>query len=269
MAAQAAAAYAAASKDRGEQISHYRDAVEYAQKTDNPDIALDYARKLADVSVDRQDKLVAEMIGAKISYKAGNQTVALETYKKVAHDAKQRENIMDQAIFADLYGESNFLLGEESRAQFEDFVIKDRGGSLTENLKQKLKYLDNLTRFYSESAKSGHPIWQPQSNYMIGVTTEALADEVAALQFDTSLAMNGADQDKMKAKADRLRKIAQNYFGKNLQLRNRNPVVFHDNVWIKRSNLKLFGKSDLPQKNELSTILPDEIGNNLISQWSI
>jgi tetratricopeptide (TPR) repeat protein len=267
-AANAAALQGDRAKNKEEKQRHYRRAIDYAQKGKDLESALKNAEKLAGTAPDRDKKIEARLASAKITYSKGEEGKALAEYQEIAATAAKQRRVLERQTWSAVYGEANFLLGEEARAKFSDYVIRTREGSIDDRIVRKMSYFNEVSQYYGEAIKSEHTEWMPRGNYMMGTTATALADEMNALATDLERDNKTAAAEKLKGQARRLRKLAEEYHGKNILLKNKNPL-YANNDWIKRSGTRLWGKADTEGKTDDLSSLQEDIGANMISHWSL
>lgn len=248
----------------------YSRAYNHYKKTDNHEKAIAIAKRRLRVSRNIKDRLESELMVSNSNYALGYQVQALNSYKSIANRCKKNKRKLEKPDYGAIYGESNHHLGVEAFNKFRDFTILEREGSLQENINLKMKYFRELVNYFDLSVKAAHSEWSPASNYKIGEASELFANELHAIPLKTDKKLSVYEKDSLAEKTRRLKKLAETSFSKNLIYRRKNPNLFKNNIWVKRSTIKLSGylniNSDLPEYEEE---LPNAIGQNIPSQWSL
>ncbi|MBF0440440.1 MAG: hypothetical protein HQK54_00900 [Oligoflexales bacterium] len=252
-----------------EKFNCYERAYKYYQEASQPEKQLTVAKKLSGITKTKAQTLRVKLLIASSMFKSGDEFGALGIYRDVSEKSSKTRGGLNNSDYSEIAGESNFYLGEESFRKFTDYNILERGGSIENNALQKIKYFEELVLNYDKSSKADHPIWSTRSNYRIGEASEFLADEIASLNVKVGKNHSETVRDKWTAKVNQLRKLAEVSYSKNITLKVKEPSVYKNNLWVKKSSIKLSGYLEISQKDKKEDQLPLSSGLNMPNTWSV
>src|SRR5690606_1123860 len=124
-------------KNPDERIKHFESAVGYLDKAENPQKALDLARKRLRAGASITEKLKAQLLVAKATYKVGAEQDSLDQLAILSKTLERQRQSMRAEDYAAVAGETHFLLGEEARRKFDDFNVVERAGNVADNITVK------------------------------------------------------------------------------------------------------------------------------------
>lgn len=268
LAGKAAVLQAKLQPDNQQKMNALERASQAFAKADQPKKSLEAAQQRQSIAKDDNDKLVAQLALAKAQMDAGLDEQALKTYGQIASRTDNARDDLEPKTYEGLKGESNFYLAEEERSAFEDFDMIERQGDLRGNFAEKLKRFEKMALLYDKSASSSDPEWSARSRFALGEMAEKFALDITAAtrseRKDISPGLRGEFDDAQK----RLQAIAKKSFGTNLLQANRSPRLYRDNVWVKKSSIKLTGLTGSKADQDIEPI-PAAIGDSTIQSWSV
>ncbi len=247
----------------------YARAAEYLDKDGDPNRALLIARKGQRASRTAAERYRAELQIARLAFKTGSEQEALDDLAILAKQIDKSSGKMPQQDFAAISGEVHVMLGDESKRQFEDFNIIERGPDFNANIEKKTEYFANMSSEYDKAAASGDPKWGSEARFQIASSAEALADEIAAMPARNGEQLTLKSQNRYNATVQRLKSLAQKYYGANVLAARKNPDLYKDNVWISKSATRLGGVLATDQVTRHKEALPTAVQSNVPSDWSL
>ncbi len=269
LASKAAFAIAAASKDHKEKIEASKRGAEYADKAKDSKLAIEAGKRAEKAATSKEERLTMKLINAKMLFNIGNESQSISELEKISKECEAGRTSMDAGVYREIAGESNFLLGEEARRQFEDFSIIERGGDHARNIDQKERYFKDMTSRYERAIKSKHPLWASQARFRLGEGAENIAKEIAKISTDEGSRVREGAYDRMRNLVKQYQDKAKEYYGQNITEAKAMPLKFKDNEWIKRSAVKLTGQREEETDVKKTIAYPEAEELDLPYQWSL
>ncbi len=269
LAAEATTALGEREKNGDERIKSFELAVDYLAKAENPDKALELSRKRLRASSSTTEKLKAQLLVAKSTFKVGAEQDSLDQLAILAKTLERQRQTMRSEDYAAVAGETHYLLGEEARRRFDDFNVIERAGNVADNIAVKSRYFEELVSNFDRAAAAGNPAWATRARYELGTAAEAFADEVASIPVKTTEGVNLRTQNRFKATIERLSALARKYHGTNAVVARKDPARYRDNEWVKKSMLRLSGDVSKKPETRHREVMPASLQDNLPSEWSL
>lgn len=267
-AGQAAEIMGGRAKDRSSKLRHYERAFRHFAQGNAPQRAKNAAESRLRISQSRGEKLSSRLLVASMQFKMGEEDLALDSYKKIAAEADRYRSSIGDTEWAAISGEAHFLLGEDSRAQFDDFSLVGRTGDEEENIRLKTGYFAKLSSSYQKSSETGQAEWAAPARFRIAQAAATFADEIASIASrQTKLTLKS--QARYQEQVKRLRELARNYHSKNIAAKAKEPGKYLDNDWIRKSALSLGGLDPSGGKIKHVEKLPEATHLELPYQWSL
>lgn len=266
LAARAAIKYAQYSKSRKNRLAIYKRAIDNYNKADDFENALKIAKMRYQLAQTPNERLPAQLDLALAHMKVREEDTGLNEFAKIAESAVKSRDKLNRGVFAEIYGHAKYMLGEESRAQLNDFRILERGQAIRESLRKKLRMYEVMMGHFAEAAKSGHAEWASRSRFLMGLESDRFSDELQSIgkvRKATDSLVSYLNQQ-----TEKLRTIARTQYSANLLAQSRNPREYHDNSWVKKSVLKLNGYLKAKEEFEAVEFGPAALSMNMPSQWS-
>lgn len=250
-------------------VAAYARAVDYYERAKRPDLAQAMAKDRMHHSRELAQKLESELLLARAQYSSGNEKGALQLYAEIEKRAEAGKSQLSPEDYARIQGETNFHLGEEKRAAFEDYSLTERRGTVEEKLLNKMKMFETMSQVYDKAAKGSDPEWAARSRYTMGEAAEKFGNEVAAVSHQEQWDMSPQKRKEWDQTAKTLHAIAKKAYSTNVLNANIADRQFQDNVWVKKSNLKLTGLAGSSNVTIKAEPLPPATGQYLPNQWSL
>ena len=122
---------------------------------------------------------------------------------------------------------------------------------------------------YDQAAAKGGAPKAAEARYKIGASANALADEISIIAARTNTNLTFKKKSRYQTTTERLQGLSRRYFSANILAARKNPFVFKDNEWIKKSTTRTSAdKSELTEK-KYQEQLPSAISSNQITEWSL
>jgi hypothetical protein len=250
-------------------LRHYSRTIDHLEKADSPKAALAIANRRLKSSRTTAERFTSKIMVARMMYVVGHEQEALDDLRIISKRIRQKREKLSKKEYGAAIGETHFLLGLEAKNKFDDFHLTDRGGNIRKNIAHKSRYFDSLATEMDKSAAGAHPDWAPRARYILAISAENLADEIASATIKNG---NGADRTTVKAyrvSIERLQKIAKKYHSTNVLISRKNPGQYRNNKWTNRSSMRLGGTDKSGHKNNFRDELPTALGTDMPSQWSL
>jgi len=268
-AASASALLAERSAGTESRLQHYTRTVNYLEKAKAPKKALAIAQRRLKSSRTTSEIFSSEIMVARMMYLVGNEQEALDDLVLISKRIRQKREKLSKEQYGALTGEAYFLLGLEAKRKFDDFLISERSGGLTNNVKRKTKYFDDVAEYMDKSAAGGHTDWAPRARYYLASSAEDLADEIASAATKNSEQLGTSSTRRYSESVDRLQQLAKKYYSTNILVTRKEPGKYRDNIWIKRSRYRLGVETPAGKNQEFREELPTAFGIDMPSQWSL
>lgn len=249
-------------------VAAYARAIDYYEKAKRPDLAQAMAKDRIHHSRELAQRLDSELLLARAQFTSGNEKAALQLFAEIERRAEEGKSKLAPEIYARILGETNFQLGEEKREVFEDYSLAERRGKMEDKLLSKMKMFESMSQTYDKATKGFDPEWSARSRYMMGEAAEKFAHEVTAIARQEQWDMSPQQRKDWEQTAKTLQAIAKKAHSTNVLNANVSEKQFRDNVWVKKSNLKLTGLTGTPASAS-SEPLPPATGQYLPNQWSL
>jgi hypothetical protein len=256
------------STDSAKRLKHLESSSIYFMKADRPDLANDAAAERLRSSKDFKDVYHSRLIAARTKYEAGDETAALEELRDLSEQLERSKTRLGDR-YPILASETNYLLAEDERLQFEDFNIFERGGAPISNINQKAKYFEAMAKLYDRVARLDAPTWAAEARYNLGDAAESFAKDIQAAKTKAENPLSAATSKKLDETSQRLHRLARKYFGENLLARNRNPAAYRDNAWVKKSTLRLAAFQKIDEKPQYEEELQASLQLDIPQNWSL
>ncbi len=266
LAANAAIGYAAYLKERPQKLALYKRALDSYNNAEDYQKALEVAQKRYELADSINDKILARLDLAVCHMRVRNEDHALDEFQKIAKIAATEQIKLNSAVFAEVYGAANFYLGEESRAQLNDFRVVERGSNIRASVNQKMRIYEAMMNYYSMAAKSNHPEWTSQARFVMGLESDRFSDELQAV-----IKLKNTNDNLtayLNSNTEKLRSIAKNQYSANLLAMSRSPREYQNNTWVKKSTLKLNGYLKAKENFKSVEYGPNSLSLNIPQQWS-
>jgi hypothetical protein len=254
--------------DQQKKLTHLQRATDYFLQVERADLATRAANARVRASRSASDVLASRLIAAKARYQSGDEVKALDEMREIAAQA-DRSKVRLGEDYAVIAAETNFLIADDDRLQFEDYNLFDRGGDPISHINQKAKYFENLARNLDKVARLEVPEWSSQARYNLASAAEQFAQDVLTVKTKSDSKLGPKAQDKLNQTAQRLQRMAKRYFGENLLARNRNPALYRDNPWVKKSMFRLAAYQKLDEKPQFEEELQASLRLDIPQNWSL
>ncbi|MFW7380170.1 MAG: tetratricopeptide repeat protein [Oligoflexus sp.] len=269
IAAQAAMISAGIEKGRGKKFAAYQRSAQHFAQANEHSKALEAARQALKHAKSRDERMQVEIVMARHTYATGNEVQALKDYQRLAYQAVRYQDNIDKATYQAIYGESTFRQGEEEQARFRDFRIKERSGSILQNIQEKARFFERMVSEYEKSAAANHPDWSPRARFAIGQSAEDFSQEIAEVYMKGAAQLPEATNEQLREQSRRLLQLSRQYHGQNVLLRNREPRLYRNNTWVNQSQVKLAGYITESQNTTDQEQMPFSLTSSLPYQWSL
>ncbi len=231
------------SKEQQKKWQYYRQSAETYAEIGKAEDALQVARQAKRFAKTIENRLEIRLLIAKQRFRLGEEVKALRELQAISRNAKQYREKIDKSVYEKTYSEANFLIAEEQKNIFVGFKIKERSGSIINNIREKTRYFEKLTEKYNRAIKGNDPQFTIRSRYEIASAAETLSYEINELVL-MDKAISSTHGIKLKHQAERLQKFSRNLYSENLMEARRRPKVHYNNPWLKKSSIKLTGFVD-------------------------
>jgi hypothetical protein len=249
-------------------LQYFESSSVYFMKAERADLASSAASERLKSSKDAKDVYHSRLIAARTKYDAGDEATALTELRDLAEQLERSKARLGDR-YVELASETNFLIAEDERLQFEDFNIFEREGTPVSNINQKAKYFETMAKLYDRVARLDAPNWAVQARYHLGDAAETFSRDVLAAKTKSETPLSTATAEKLDETAQRLRRLARKYFGENLLARNRNPAAYRDNAWVKKSTLRLAAFQKIDEKPKYEEELQASLQLDIPQNWSL
>ncbi len=249
-------------------VAAYARAVDYYERAKRPDLAQAMAKDRMHHSRELAQRLDSELLLARAQFASGNEKGALQLFAEIGRRAEDGKDKLSQDDYSRIAGETSFQVGEEKREAFEDYSLAERRGKMDEKLLTKMKMFESMSQLYDKATKSLDPEWSARSRYTLGEAAEKFANEITAIARQEQWDMSFQQRKEWEQTANTLQAIAKKSHSTNVLNANVADKRLRDNVWVKKSNLKLTGLTGTSTSTS-SEPLPPATGQYLPNQWSL
>ena len=253
-------------KSRSKKVEYYKNSYEFFKASDSYDDALRIAIKRKKVSKSLNEILPVNLDIAKAQMQIRSEDEALENFEELTKTASINRDRINKNVYQSTYGEAQFYLAKEAIAQLHDFNILERGGNLRNTVNQKLRYFEKVVQRLELATKSGHPEWSSRCRYLLGKESDDLADHLYLVMQESNT--SDGIRETLREQVQRLRKMAKVHYSTNLLAQSRNPTKYKNNLWIKKSRLRVSAYTGGGRQPSSEHVSPSSLSLNIPQQWS-
>ena len=254
-------------KSKSDKVELLQRSADLSAKHGDYAAALNQYVSLASMTRNLDVKYRAELDAELARYKSGDESTSLSSIRKLLKKVVRDEDKMGRNNYRDIVSKGTLFLAQDTFEKFHGFGLASRSGDLTSNIKYKLQVFDELTDQLGVVLKLKSPDFLPKARFQLGLSAEALADEISAIRLSdyklTEKAINN-----LTSQTQRLRTLARKYYTDNVNLASQRPDIYSDNTWIYQSKIKIstnLGK-DLRELND--QVLPFSVSDDFPYRWS-
>lgn len=229
--------------------------------------ALDQYVSLASMTKNLDVKYRAQLEAELARYKGGDESTSLNNIKRLLKKVGRDEDKIGRNNYRDIVSKGSLFLAQDTFEKFHGFSLTSRGGDLTSNIKYKLKVFDELTDQLDIVLKLKSPDFLPKARYQLGISAEALADEISAIRLSDYKLTDKAISN-LSSQTDRLRVMAKKYYKDNVNLANMRPDIYSDNTWIYQSKIKISTNLGRDLRELNNQVLPFSVSDDFPYRWS-
>ena len=268
IAAKAAGLRAKQASSEKDKIKLYLEAMNYYIKEGAHQQALIAAQNSKKFAKTIAERLRGRLAIAERLHALEKTAEALKEYKAIAADAKRYKSQISTAVFAETYGKTNYLLGLEHYKDYQDFNSSSVSKVHLSYLNDKAKMFEKVTNYFTAAISSGHPEYRVMSRYLIGESAETLAYELKSAAIGRK-ADSRVGERELTLRSDKLYALAKQYYSDNILDNTRQPNLFYNNPYVKKSAIKVTGIMPDQSTSQSYESLPVAASDLIPQQWSL
>lgn len=248
-------------------FTHIDESINILLKQEKYDEAEKNGRLRLRLSSGTYEKFQSRYKLAEIAYLAGSKQESLDLLKILEKNIIDRKSKLKNLEYRDLIGKVNFLIGYHYKNLFYTINLNSSSDTQTA-INRKSAYFLESSRYFEKVISSGDPQLEPKARYEIASTAEDFSNEISGIYIRSERLSKIIAQSRNKATIQRLQKLAQAQYARNVILSRQKPDIYAKNEWILKSLNRLNddkNKTSSPEYNEISPIASY---GGLISQWN-
>jgi hypothetical protein len=252
---------------RSQKRSHLKRSLGYYEKSKALDEALIIAQEYLEASRSFGDKLEAEIANAKILYKMGDETTALQQFNSISKRLRSNRLAMGKRYEA-LKTEVTYHLTLEDQRFFDDYDLAQRSGSIKQRINVKAKMFETLARGYRDIADMNVSGYAARARYQMAVSAESFVAEIKKILSNSQSRLSDREVVKIESNANRLSQLAKTYYAENIKMSSSLALKSADRVWVNRSAVRLSSYGTAPPSIMSSESTDMTISYEIPQVWS-
>jgi hypothetical protein len=210
-----------------------------------------------------KNKILGELALARLKNNSGKENEALRHYSAIAaRTVKSPDQDLREAM-----SEANYFAGERYKTLAVDIKLA-ANSKLKQNLEDKIKYFKLATEAYGNVSKYKFRHWTLRAHFAAGDLSETLGEQVAILLGEDKPISNRLALD-LNNTISNFGTLARKYYGENVLAVRGHKLSPNENLWVKKSRIKLAGNADSDAGDTASYEAPIAMGYDFPNEWSM